>query len=268
MVKQRPSGFRTYTSYFAVAVAAAAMLGVGGCSASATSGGTASPDGGDDASPTGGCTPSDCAGLAAPAIGMVCPDGSSVGATLCTRQSSGKCDWGFPACPTEGGACPALGCDPACPNGVLKDANGCDTCQCAPASDAGGTGTCTTDTDCPNGKICGFLEADGCAATGQCFPAPGARCALASAIGCGCHGNAVPVDPSCVSGLPSGYQPQPVLHEGACSDGGASDGGACVSQQGGPCGGNRANPCTCATGLTCTPGDGGAPFGDVGGTCR
>jgi hypothetical protein len=33
-------------------------------------------------------------------------------------------------------ACPGLGCFPNCPNGVLKDSNGCDTCQCAP-SDAG-----------------------------------------------------------------------------------------------------------------------------------
>jgi Antistasin family/Chaperone of endosialidase len=29
-------------------------------------------------------------------------------------------------------ACPGLGCFPNCPNGVLKDQNGCDTCQCAP----------------------------------------------------------------------------------------------------------------------------------------
>jgi hypothetical protein len=224
MVKQRPSGFRTYTSSFAVAIATAAVLGVGGCSAS-SAGAPAGPgmgDGGDDGSSTGG----------------------------------------------DGAACPALGCNPACPNGVLKDSNGCDTCQCAPASDAGGSGTCMTDSNCGTGKICGFLEADGCAATGRCFPAPGARCALASAIGCGCHGNAVPIDPGCVSGLPVGYQPQPVLHEGVCTDGGSSDGGGCVSQQGGPCGGNTSHPCTCASGLTCTPGDGGGPFGDVGGTCR
>ncbi|MGH7438927.1 MAG: hypothetical protein ACRENE_24840, partial [Polyangiaceae bacterium] len=172
MVKHSRSGFRTYTAYFAVA---ATLLGVGGCSATAPAGSGAA-DGGDDGASTGGCTPSDCAGLAAPAIAKVCPDGSSVGATLCTRQSSGKCDWGFPACPSEGGSCPALGCDPACANGVLKDGNGCDTCQCAPGSDAGGSGTCTTDSDCGTDKICGFLEADGCAATGRCFAAPGARC--------------------------------------------------------------------------------------------
>ncbi|MGH7436629.1 MAG: hypothetical protein ACRENE_13225, partial [Polyangiaceae bacterium] len=93
------------------------------------------------------------------------------------------------------------------------------------------------------------------------------------AIGCGCHGNAVPIDPGCVSGLPAGYQPQPVLHEGVCTDGGSfeggiADGGGCVSQQGGPCGGNTSRPCTCASGLTCTPGDAGGPFGDVGGTCQ
>jgi hypothetical protein len=34
--------------------------------------------------------------------------------------------------PNGGGtACPAIGCDPACPNGVKMDANGCPTCQCA-----------------------------------------------------------------------------------------------------------------------------------------
>jgi hypothetical protein len=106
-----------------------------------------------------------------------------------------------------------------CSNGVLKDANGCDTCQCAPLSDAGGTGACTTDADCGNGRICGFLEAAGCAATGQCFPAPtGARCAIASTVGCGCNGTEVSIDPSCYSGLPSGYQSKPVLHEGMCTD--------------------------------------------------
>lgn len=49
---------------------------------------------------------------------------------------------------------------------------------------------------------------------------------------------------------------------------GADAGGVCVSQQGGRCGGNTAHPCTCASGLVCTPGDGGLPFGDVGGTCE
>jgi len=46
------------------------------------------------------------------------------------------------------------------------------------------------------------------------------------------------------------------------------DSGACLSGLGGRCGGNTADPCTCDTGLVCTPGDSGLPFGDVGGTCE
>ena len=237
----------------------------GGCSGSVANSGPPTNDGGGGDGATGGCAATDCAGLAAPALAKVCPDGTSVGATLCTRQTNGSCNWGFPACPSDAGTtCPGLGCAPNCPNGVLKDNSGCDTCQCAPASDAGGTGVCTTSIDCAGGGVCAFLESAGCAATGQCFPAPtGARCGLASSVGCGCSGSNVAIDPSCVSGLPSGYQTKPVLHEGACTDG-----GACVSQRGGPCGGNTSRPCTCASGLTCTPGDGGLPFGDVGGSCE
>jgi hypothetical protein len=165
-----------------------------------------------------------------------------------------------------GPICPGLGCAPQCPNGVLKDQNGCDTCQCAPVADSGGTGVCTASTDCASAEICGFLESARCTATGQCFPAAGGpRCAIASSVGCGCNGMDVSIDPSCYSGLPSGYQLRPVLHEGTCA---ADAGGACVSDRGGPCGGNSANPCTCATGLACTPGDSGLPFGDVGGACE
>lgn len=42
---------------------------------------------------------------------------------------------------------------------------------------------------------------------------------------------------------------------------------ACVSGPGGACGGNILGACTCAAGLTCV-GSGGAPVGDVGGTCQ
>jgi hypothetical protein len=259
MMERRVGNCRSYVSAWVFAVAAS----VGGCTGAVSPGGSGATDGGSDA--MGGCTPADCVGLAAPALALACPDGTSVGATLCTRQANGQCDWGFPPCPGDGGArCPALGCFPRCPNGVLKDNNGCDTCQCAP-TDAGTTGVCTSNADCPNGGICGFLESDGCAATGQCFPAPsGPRCAIASAVGCGCNGMEVSIDPSCYSGLPTGYQTKPVLHEGACTDAG----GACVSQRGGGCGGNTAHPCTCGPGLACTPGDSGLPFGDVGGTCE
>jgi hypothetical protein len=56
--------------------------------------------------------------------------------------------------------------------------------------------------------------------------------------------------------------------DGATTDGAMTDSTRCVSQRGEHCGGNISNPCTCATGLTCTPADGGPPFGDVGGTCE
>jgi hypothetical protein len=218
-----------------VALAIAVLAGATGCSGSTTPDGLGTTDagGGNDAT-AGDAGGGDAAGDA-------------------TGDAAGN-DSGY--------ACPALGCLPSCPNGTLKDSHGCETCQCAPGD---GGGTCTTDSDCPDGGLCGYLESAACAATGQCFPNPGgARCALASAMGCGCHGSAVSIDPSCVSGLPQGYNPQPVLHAWACTDAG----GGCVSQRGGSCGGNTANPCTCASGLTCTPGDSGLPFGDVGGTCQ
>ena len=266
MIVRRLGACSPYASAVLFSFAMLTVAGGEGCSGSVAPGGPGASDGGSEASESdaaGACTPADCAGLAAPALAMVCPGGTSVGATLCIRQANGRCDWGFPACPSDAGQpCPGLGCAPQCSNGVLKDANGCDTCQCAPAPDAGGA--CTTDADCSNGGVCAFLESAGCAAVGQCFPAPtGPRCALASSAGCGCSGSDVAISPSCVTGLPSGYQATPVLHEGACVDA-----GGCVSQRGGRCGGNTSHPCTCAAGLTCTPEDGGGPFGDVGGTCE
>jgi|HubBroStandDraft_6_1064221.scaffolds.fasta_scaffold499094_2 hypothetical protein len=263
MMQRRLGGCRAYTSAVLFGVVLLTGAAGGGCSGDVAPGGPGATDGGSDAA--SGCTAADCAGLAAPALAIACPGGTSVGATVCVRQASGQCGWGFPACPDAGQPCPALGCFPRCAGGVLRDSNGCDTCQCAPPADAGGAGTCASNADCPNGGICGFLESSACAATGQCFPASsGPRCGIASTVGCGCSGSDVSIDPSCNSGLPPGYQTKPVLHEGACIDAG----GACVSQRGGRCGGNTAHPCTCSSGLTCTPGEGGAPFGDVGGTCE
>jgi hypothetical protein len=123
-----------------------------------------------------------------------------------------------------GVCCPAFGCAPNCPYGVLKDANGCATCQCAPAPDAGGTGTpCTTSLDCPTGGICGYPMAEGCAAKGSCFPAPGVNC-KAYAPGCACDGTEISV---VCTGLPSGYASKPLLHAGVCTDSGSPDAGAC-----------------------------------------
>ena len=263
MMQRRLGGFRPYTSTVLFEIALLTGAAGGGCSGGVAPGGPGGTDGGGEAA--AGCTAADCAGLAAPAIAMVCPGGTSVGATVCERQAGGPCGWGFPVCPDAGQPCPAIDCLQRCASGSLKDSNGCDTCQCAPPADAGSTGICASNADCANGGTCAFLESSGCAATGQCLPvSSGPRCGIASSIGCGCNGSDVSIDPSCSSGLPTGYQTKPVLHEGACADAG----GACVSQRGGPCGGNTAHPCICSSGLSCTPGDGGLPFGDVGGTCE
>ena len=85
-------------------------------------------------------------------------------------------------------------------------------------SDAGGGGgACKTDGDCGAGQIYGFPESDGCSAAGACFPAPEVVC-NAYSPGCACDGSEVNI--AC-NGLPSGYAPRPLAHQGACADGGA-----------------------------------------------
>jgi hypothetical protein len=43
-----------------------------------------------------------------------------------------SCNCGGPGnCVPPPAVCPGLGCYPQCPNGIKKDANGCDTCECA-----------------------------------------------------------------------------------------------------------------------------------------
>jgi Antistasin family len=177
-------------------------------------GGVTADDAGSVSDSAGTCM---CTGPAPGAPTVMCSDGS-LGGPVCGQHADGTCAWTLRSCPPSSDSCPALGCFPNCPGGVLKDSNGCDTCTCAPV-DAGSTSVCTTNADCPNGGPCGFLESEGCAAIGHCFPAPtGARCAIPSSIGCGCSGSDVSIDPSCYSGLPSGYQTKPVLHAGACTD--------------------------------------------------
>ncbi|HEY4014922.1 MAG TPA: hypothetical protein VGM06_16380 [Polyangiaceae bacterium] len=269
--------------------------------------GEVTPDPGDAAVGDGGavCTPASCAGLAAPAIAKVCPDGTTVTASVCEDQGGGRCGWGFPACPVDACAGPALPCVP-CPYGsvgVGKDEDGCDTCPicapppdasptsdacppppvcnlpncaygvvpqtdangcavcpiCAPAPDAGncqcgppppvaacpgGQGpsvtcvstpagscswvvgscptaedagaSCTSDSDCPSGHVCGFLETGGCGIEGTCFPAPEAICNV-FLPGCACDGSVVNL--TC-NGLPTGHALKPLRHTGSCVDGG------------------------------------------------
>jgi hypothetical protein len=85
------------------------------------------------------------------------------------------------------------------------------------------TGSCATGQSCPAGYGCGFAQADGCTAQGQCV-ALGPMC-NGFAPGCSCAGDTINV---ICNGLPQGYVPAPLAHSGAC---GASDGGtyACGS---------------------------------------
>jgi hypothetical protein len=224
MMHRRLGGCRAYTCAVLFAVSLLTGAAGGGCSGGFVApNGSGATDGGSDA--MGGCTAAQCAGLAAPALAKMCPDGTSVGPTFCERQASGQCNWGFPACPGDAGqACPGLGCFPQCPSGVLKDSNGCDTCQCAPVADAGATGACTNSADCGSGRICGFLESAGCTATGSCFPAPGVTCNVVL-LACACDGTDMNV--AC-TGLPGDYAPKPYAHSGACgpdSGGGGKDAG-------------------------------------------
>jgi hypothetical protein len=88
---------------------------------------------------------------------------------------------------TTADACPALGCNPYCPDGVLKDVNGCDTCQCVPGdagADAEEVGTDGGDC-CPVGwsfYACTFP--DGGAAHACHNPALGCASSLTCGEGC------------------------------------------------------------------------------------
>ena len=145
------------------------------------------------------------------------------GGPFCDTHPDGTCEWATRSCTP---ACPGLGCAPACPNGVLKDVNGCDTCTCAPAAEGGRAGApCTHASDCGGTYLCGFPEAAACAATGPCFAAEPVAC-KAYSPGCGCDG--VTYNLLC-NGLPSNYAPAPIFHAGDCSantrDAASDDGG-------------------------------------------
>ncbi len=181
-------------------------------------GGPATGDGGGEAD---GCQGAACttdsggackcvAALAPMTPNYACADGTT-GGPFCDIHPDGTCDWANRSCTP---ACRGLGCDPQCPNGVLKDVNGCDTCTCAPAAEGGIAGTpCKYASDCGGTYLCGFPEAAACAATGTCFAAEPVACNAYSA-GCGCDGANYNV---VCNGLPSGYAPAPLFHAGACA---------------------------------------------------
>jgi hypothetical protein len=130
------------------------------------------------------CTPSSCAGFAVPALAKICPDGTSVSASVCEEQSDGHCGWGFPACPTDACAASDLPCVP-CPygsTGTATNADGCPTCPiCAPAPDSGSTADA-----CPPAPICNLpdcmygvipqKDANGCDLCAICAPGDAGTC--------------------------------------------------------------------------------------------
>ncbi|HTB75841.1 MAG TPA: hypothetical protein VK762_21475 [Polyangiaceae bacterium] len=145
------------------------------------SGGGADASGSTDGGGSSACTPASCTGLAAPALAKVCPDGTTVSASVCEEQSNGHCGWGFPACPSDACAASDLPCVP-CPYGSVgtaTDANGCPTCPiCAPPPDSGSTGGCPPAPICnlPNCMygVISQTDANGCDECPVCAPPPDA----------------------------------------------------------------------------------------------
>ena len=97
--------------------------------------------------PAGSCTQEDCAGIAASLEAKICPDGTGVGRSLCTRNAAGQCFWDFPPCPSvDAGAmaCTLADCmgKPAetdarlCPDGTALGRSACVR---------GSTGVCNWD---------------------------------------------------------------------------------------------------------------------------
>lgn len=112
------------------------------------------------------CSLADCAGMAATLEALICPDGTSVGRTVCLKtDTASACHWDFPPCPPL----PDVECDPkacagqgspsiGCVNATAKDIcvkSSDDTCHwkvtCVPS---GNTSSCT-EQDCQGKSVPG-----------------------------------------------------------------------------------------------------------------
>jgi hypothetical protein len=139
-------------------------------------------------------------------------NGCDVCAICAPAPDAGSCNCGAPP-PVA--ACPGVGT-----RSVTCESTSAGTCSwvvgpCPTQDDAGNT-VCTSDSECPSGKVCGFLETNSCGTPGSCFPAPTVIC-NAYSPGCACDGSEVDI---ICNGLPSGYVRKPLKHTGACVDGG------------------------------------------------
>jgi hypothetical protein len=163
--------------------------------------------------------------------------------TICRSEQGGHCG-GNTANPCTCAA--GLVCTPGDSGLPSGDVGG--TCE---PSDAGGGRACSSSADCASNEVCGFPESEGCAAQGQCFPAPTVVC-LAIALGCACDGTEINI--AC-NGLPGGYETKPYLHSGACT-GGADASTGCTgsapncfgNDDQACCGQDPSGPATCENG--------------------
>ncbi len=96
--------------------------------------------------------------------------------------------------------------------------------------------TCTSDSDCPTGDGCAYLESEACSAKGTCVSEAQAMCEAFSP-GCACDGTTINV--ACTP-YPAGYVSKPLAHTGECGDGG----------------GGVLPPTTCTSDSDCQTGDG------------
>ena len=91
-------------------------------------------------------------------------------------------------CNAKGNCCPALGCNPQCPNGPLLTDKGCDTCQCAPsAGKACNPLSMNPAAQCINAEYCKVKDGDCGSAQGTCTTKP-MECAEIFQPVCGCGG--------------------------------------------------------------------------------
>ncbi len=109
-------------------------------------------------------------------------------------------------CNDKGVCCPAFGCAPQCPNGILLDDKGCETCQCAPP------GNCTANVDCGKSQMCA-KPAGQCGPGGTCQTIPMVCPAIPPPPGgvCGCDGKDYP---DACSAAKAGVN---VDHDGSCT---------------------------------------------------
>ncbi len=185
----------------------------------------AAPDAAAGTSPS--CvTDADCA------VGRLCGYPIAAGCTAIGAcydgQTGPPCDSFVPACACDGTTV-KLDCDDL-PAGIaarpIVAMGSCDDAALPPGGDAGGVSSggdagahCASDSDCPSGLVCGFLQAAACGAMGSCFPPPQlVPTCTAFLPGCACDGATFNL--TCNGGLPNGYGTAPLAYDGECADAG------------------------------------------------